>query len=105
VDLSDNREIFLSHIGNKTVNTGEFLGVVAAVKYILENDSSPVIYTDSATAIVWYNNMKTASKKACAELDKAEVFLRIMSEQIGHIRVLHWDNNLWGEIPADFGNK
>jgi ribonuclease HI len=105
VDLSDNREIFLSHIGNRTVNTGEFLGVVAAVKYILENNYIPVIYTDSRTAIAWYNNMKTASKKTYAELEKAEVFLKIMPERIKHIRVLHWDNNLWGEIPADFGNK
>ncbi|MBF0648750.1 ribonuclease H [Dysgonomonas sp. GY75] len=105
VDLSGNREIFLCYIGNKTVNTGEFLGVIAAVKYILENDCTPVIYTDSTTAVTWYNNMKTASKKTYAELGKAEVFLKIMSERIKHIRVLHWDNNLWGEIPADFGHK
>jgi ribonuclease HI len=105
VELLNNKEIFLNHIGNKTVNIGEFLGVVATVKYILENNYTPVIYTDSTTAIAWFNNMKTASKKTYAELEKAEVFLKIMSERVKHIRVLHWDNNLWGKTPADFGNK
>ena len=34
------------------VNIGEFLGVVEAAKYIIENDYSPrIIYTDSITAI------------------------------------------------------
>jgi len=105
VKLLNNKEIFLNHIGNKTVNIGEFLGVIAAVKYILENNYTPVVYTDSTTAIAWFNNMKTASKKTYAELEKAEVLLKIMSERVKHIRVLHWDNSLWGEIPADFGNK
>lgn len=105
VDLATGKELFIRDIGNQTVNAGEFLGVVAAVKYIIENDFTPVVYTDSLTAITWFNNRRTASKKTYAELKKAEVYLKIMSERIKPVRVLHWDNRLWGETPADYGNK
>ena len=50
VDLKTGTEIFSENIGNQTVNVGEFLGVVAAVKYIIEHDYSPeIVYTDSVT--------------------------------------------------------
>lgn len=63
VDLKTGEELFYRSLGNKTVNIGEFLGVVAAVKYILEHDYHPkVIYTDSLTAIAWFRDKKTASK-------------------------------------------
>ncbi len=105
VDIESEKELFINHIGNQTVNIGEFLGVVTAIKFILEHDCEPLIYTDSLTAIAWFNSQRTASKKVFPELQKSEVFLRIMFEQIKHIQVLHWDNRLWGETPADFGNK
>jgi ribonuclease HI len=105
VDLATGNELFISHIGNRTVNIGEFLGVVSAVKYIIENEAIPIIYTDSMTATAWFGYKKAASKKPYPELEKAGVYLKIMSERIRHIRVLHWNNSLWGENPADFGNK
>ena len=75
IDLKTGQRIFYRNLGNKTVNIGEFLGVVEAAKYIIENDYHPrVIYTDSQTAIAWFNNKKTASKKKCKELQKAEIF-------------------------------
>ncbi|GAB6122094.1 ribonuclease H family protein [Dysgonomonas termitidis] len=88
------------------MNIGEFLGVVAAVKYIIENNYHPrVIYTDSFTAITWLNNKKTASGKKNTELGKAEVFLKVFSTEVDKIKILHWKNDLWGENPADFGCK
>ncbi len=105
VIISNNKEVFIKHIGNRTVNIGEFLGVVEAVKYIIEHDFTPVIYTDSTTAITWFKAKKAASGKVYPELEKAEAYLKIMAERIKQIQVLHWDNNLWGEIPADFGHK
>ena len=64
IDLRTGLEIFRENLGNKTVNVGEFLGVVAAIKYILEHDYKPrVIYTDSQTAIAWIKYKKTNSKK------------------------------------------
>lgn len=105
-DLKTGNRLFYQNLGNKTVNIGEFLGVVEAAKYIIENDYWPrVIYTDSITAITWFNNKQTASKKKCRELQKAEIFLKALSWDIETIEVRHWDNGIWGENPADFGNK
>lgn len=106
VNLLSGEELFSEAIGNQTINIGEFLGIVTAVKYILENNFTPaVIYSDSLTAITWYRNKATASSRHCPALHKAEVFLQAMSAHIDTIQVLHWDNRRWGEIPADFGNK
>lgn len=106
VNLSTGEEIFSESIGNKTINIAEFLAVVEAAKYIIRLDFHPrIIYTDSTTAIAWFKAKKTASKKSYAPLRKAEIFLKAMSVEIGTIEVRHWDNRLWGEIPADFGAK
>ncbi|MCE8737952.1 ribonuclease H, partial [Bacteroides fragilis] len=63
------------------------------------------IYSDSITGITWYNNRQTASSRTCPALQKAEIFLKVMEARIVDIEVLYWDKHLWGEIPADFGNK
>lgn len=106
INLATGERIFYRDLGNQTVNIGEFLAVVEAVKYIIENDFQPrVIYTDSMTAISWFNNKSTASNKQNKELKKAELFLKIMAYDVDTIEVQHWDNRRWGETPADFGNK
>ena len=106
VDLSSGKELFSKAIGNWTNNIGEFLGIVEAVRYVMEHPESPrPIYSDSITAITWYCNKQTASSRRCPALQKAEIFLKVMEARIKDIEVLHWDNRLWGEIPADFGNK
>ena len=106
IDLRTGKRIFYQNLGNKTVNIGEFLGVVEAAKYIIENDYSPrIIYTDSITAIAWFQNKKTASKKKCKELQKAEIFLKALAWDVDTVEVRHWNNKEWGETPADFGNK
>ncbi|MFR9546799.1 MAG: ribonuclease H, partial [Rikenellaceae bacterium] len=93
-------------IGNQTINIGEFLGVVDAIKYIIaHNYSPPIIYTDSITAIAWFKAKRTASKKSNRVLAKAEVFLKAYATVIDKIEVRHWDNREWGETPADFGEK
>lgn len=106
VDISTGEELFIKHIGNQTINIGEFLAVVEAVKYILENNHYPrMIFTDSATAIAWFKQRRTASKKRNTALLKAEVFLKAFAQEIATIELHHWDNLEWGEIPADFGEK
>lgn len=107
VDLSSGKELFAETAGNWTNNIGEFLGIVAAVKYLMEHPEfvPRVIYSDSLTAITWFRQRKTASSRRCPALLKAEVFLKVMAVKIEDIRVVHWDNRLWGEIPADFRNK
>ena len=57
VDLSSGKELFSKAIGNWTNNIGEFLGIVEAVRYVMEHPESPrTIYSDSITAITWYRN-------------------------------------------------
>lgn len=52
INLATGEQIFYENLGEQTVNIGEFLAVVRAVKYIIENDFQPrVIYTDSMTAL------------------------------------------------------
>ena len=103
IDLATGEQIFYKNLGNQTVNIGEFLGVVEAVKYVIENDFQPRhIYTDSVTALTWFKNKATASNKKCKDLQKAEIFLKAFAYSI---EVSHWDNKEWGETPADFGNK
>jgi ribonuclease HI len=106
IDLRIGHEIFHEDIGNKTVNIVEFLGVVDAVKYIIEHDYTPrVVYTDSTTAISWFKTMVSASKRKTPAVFKAEVFLQAVSAQIETIEVVHWDKSAWGETPADYGLK
>lgn len=106
IDLATGKRIFHRNLGNQTVNIGEFLGVVEAVKYIIENDfQSRHIYTDSMTALTWFRNKSTASNKKCKDLQKAEIFLKALSHDVDTIEVSHWDNKTWGETPADFNRK
>lgn len=106
VDISTGEELFNVSLGNQTINIAEFLGVVEAVKFIIEHNYSPrTIYTDSLTAIAWFKAKQTASKKRNIAIKKAEVFLKAFATDIATIEVHHWDNREWGEIPADFGEK
>lgn len=106
VDIDTGEELFSCLLVNSTINIGEFLGVVDAVRYIIANDYSPrVIYTDSITAIAWFKAKRTASKKHHPALLRAEVFLKAFAVEIETIEVVHWDNRAWDEIPADYGEK
>lgn len=106
INLATRERIFYRNLGNQTTNIGEFLAVVEAVKYIIENDFQPrMIFTDSMTAIAWFKAKKTSSTKPNKDLQRAEMFLRALSADVDTIEVIHWDNKRWGETPADFGRK
>jgi ribonuclease HI len=106
VDIATGERLFYRDLGNQTINIGEFLAVVEAAKLIIEQDLSPrIIYTDSMTALTWFQNRSTSSTKRNRDLQKAEIFLKALGADIDTIEVRHWDNRTWGETPADFGNK
>lgn len=97
-----------------TNNIAEFLGLVAAIKYLNENKLDLKIYTDSVTAMAWVRNKSantTANNtgKATAELDaliiEAENYLKSNTELMNKVRILKWETKQWGEIPADYGRK
>lgn len=98
-----------------TNNIAEFLGLVDAIKYILEHDIKPsIVYTDSLTAMAWLKNKKantTAREtgKIKPDLDEAlinaEKYLIENEKLIEKVKVLKWMTKEWGEIPSDFGRK
>ena len=91
VDLRTGKELFREKLGNQT---------------IYETGYKPaVIFSDSMVAINWFVNRKTSSGKRNSRLMKAECYLRLMDEKIKDIKVIHWNNDKWGEIPADFHRK
>ena len=93
-----------------TVNIGEFLAIVHALAYLQQRNSDWPIYSDSRTAIAWVRKKSTNSKlerTAKSEqlfelVDRAENWLR---NNTWPNRVLKWETEYWGEIPADFGRK
>jgi len=106
VDLATGDILFSQQAGNRTANVGEFLGVVAAARYILEHNYVPaVIYTDSTTAISWYRAGRAATRRRCPDVVRAEVFLRLMAVPLAAVDIRHWDTRRWGEVPADYGEK
>lgn len=106
IDLRTGKTLFYQDLGNQTINIGEFLAVVEGCKFIIENNYEPKrIFSDSTTAIAWFKNRKTASGKRNKLLMKAEIYLRAMAYWIDQIEVVKWNNDAWGEIPADFGRK
>lgn len=106
MDLATGTILFSQQAGNRTANVGEFLGVVAAARYILEHHYVPaIIYTDSTTAISWYHAGRAATRRRCPDVLRAEVFLRLMAVPLAVVEIRHWDTRRWGEIPADYGEK
>ena len=106
IDLKTGERLFYKNLGNQTTNIGEFLGLMETMKFVIEHDLQPrIVYTDSMTAITWFRNKKTASKKRHPDLQRSEIFLKVMDFDISSIDVRYWNTSEWGENPADFGNK
>ena len=93
-----------------TVNIGEFLAIVHALAYLKQRNSTWPVYTDSRTAIAWVrkraiksNLLRTPNNEHLFSLvDRA---LKWLNENIFPNRIIKWETEYWGEIPADFGRK
>jgi len=107
VDIATGERLFMHELGrNRTINQGEFLAIVHACQFIIENDFRPrTVYSDSMVAIKWFKDKRTASSKSNPAIKKAEIFLKALDDDIQGIEVKYWDNDAWGETPADFGRK
>lgn len=111
VDLVSGVQIF--HQGpfkDGTNNIGEFLALVHGIAYLLKNNLDKAIYTDSITAISWVKAKKAKTKLTINPhnqelfniIAKAEAYL---SKTTHSIKIIKWETESWGEIPADFGRK
>lgn len=94
-----------------TNNIGEFLAIVHALA-LFEQHNTPnrTIYSDSSVAIGWVAKKKCNSKLAHTNkngklfeiIARAESWLRTHTIKT---KILKWNTEIWGEIPADFSRK
>lgn len=94
-----------------TNNVGEFLALVHALSFLKKMDKEDIaIYSDSRTAMAWVRNKKTKTtlkktKTNAVIFQLMERALKWLNENQTSTKVLKWDTENWGEIPADFGRK
>lgn len=111
VDTQTGMRLF--HLGpfpKGTVNLGEFLALVHGLAYLKQRKSSIPIYSDSRTAMAWVRDkqVRTQLKRTpqTAHLfhlvDRALYWIQ---NNTYSNKVLKWETEAWGEIPADFGRK
>ena len=93
-----------------TNNIGEFLALVHALALMKQKGSDLPIYTDSMTALAWLRTGK--SKTKIEKTDKNAVLFDLLTRAEKWLaenkytnKVLKWETEVWGEIPADFGRK
>ena len=110
IDLSTGECVF--HYGPifGTNNIGEFLAIVHAVAKITQEGKDLVVYSDSRNALLWYKAKKCKTKLSLSEksekaFDMIQRAERWLNTHVCNIKVLKWDTEKWGEIPADFGRK
>ncbi len=95
---------------NGNNNIGEFLAIVHALALFKKRGIFEPIYSDSETALTWVRNKKCKTNLPMDEktsnifdlITRAEKWLD--SNEYKN-RLLKWDTNAWGEIPADYGRK
>ena len=110
VDLRTGQQIF--HFGpvSGTNNIGEFLAIVHALALLKKANSNMTIYSDSISGMAWVRNRKAKTTlpmtpenaKLYDIIHRAENWLRTNSYPN---KIIKWNTDQWGEIPADFGRK
>ena len=104
-------QIFLQGVfEHGTNNVGEFLALVHGLALLKQKKSIIPIYSDSVNAIKWVKDKKCKTKldripqneSLFYLIERAEKWLR---ENTYTTRIIKWETQEWGEIPADFGRK
>lgn len=110
VDLRTGQQIF--HYGpvQGTNNIGEFLAIVHGLALLQQQGSNKTIYSDSISGMAWVRNRKAKTTLPMTPENAKlwDVILRAERWLKTHPysnRIVKWDTDKWGEIPADFGRK
>ena len=93
-----------------TNNIGEFLAIVHGLALLKQKNLDLPIYSDSYNALLWVKGKKCKTKLPRDEkseqlfgyIDRAEKWLK---ENGYSTKLIKWETDKWGEIPADFGRK
>lgn len=111
IDLRTGKRVFhFGPIDRATNNIGEFLAIVHALALMKQRGEWHTIYSDSRTAMSWVfkKHVKTtlvgekANPKVTDLLARA---LKWLYENRYPVKILKWQTEIWGEVPADFGRK
>ncbi len=111
VDLLSGKVIFrVGPFEKATNNIGEFLAIVHALALMHQRGERHTIYSDSKTGMAWVRNknIKTQLKPVPENRKTFEMMARALEWLRTHqidTKILKWQTEIWGEIPADFGRK
>jgi len=111
VDTKSGAEIFrMGPFPEGTVNLGEFLGIVHALAFLKQRNIDWPVYSDSRTAIAWVRKKAINTKLARSPrndklFDLVMRALAWLKQNQWPNRILKWETEYWGEIPADCGRK
>jgi ribonuclease HI len=97
-------------ISNATNNIGEFLAIAQALELLKKTKCDLPVYSDSQVAMGWIKakkakttlNSDETNQKVFELIERAEDWLKTNDYST---KILKWDTENWGEIPADFGRK
>lgn len=110
IDLRTGQVVF--HFGpvQGTNNIGEFLAIVHALALLQQQGLNKTIYSDSRTAQIWVQKKKckTTLQRTPQTEQLHQLILRAERWLQTHTysnRIIKWDTDRWGEVPADFGRK
>lgn len=111
VELMSGKELFkVGPFKKGTNNIGEFLAIVHALALMARMNENHTIYSDSVSGMAWVRNRKVKTQLA-RNADTEQLF-RMMERAMSWLnthrydtKILKWDTDRWGEIPADFGRK
>lgn len=111
VDLKTGQVVFQrGPFQDATNNIGEYLALVHAMSLMTQKGEYHTIYSDSQTALSWMRRRMVKTKLKPTD-NNARVFELLGRAsfwvQTHHFpgKVLKWDTDRWGEIPADYGRK
>lgn len=93
-----------------TNNIGEFLAIVHGLALLKQKGLDMPIYSDSRNAISWVKQKHCKTKlerNARTEglfqlIERAENWLKNNNYST---KIIKWETDRWGEVPADFGRK
>lgn len=111
IDLKTGEVVFqVGPFEDATNNTGEYLALVHAMALMTQRGEYHNIYSDSKTALSWWRNrkIKTQLKPSSKNTKLFELLARASVWVNTHHfpnKVMKWNTERWGEIPADYGRK
>lgn len=111
VDLSTGKVIFkMGPFDDATNNIGEYLAIVHAMALMSKSGDYRNIYSDSRTAMSWVRNRRVKTQLKQTEKNRRvfELLARASVWVNTHSfpgRIMKWQTERWGEIPADYGRK